>query len=155
MAINILQELNLGAAKASFSRDEVETLSEIKNLDVAKKYPNNYDIFCKEDGCKYRLNKTSHSTMQDNLPHPTGKWRRVDSVISSSMPAPITVGDVVLYLGPTVMDQVDHSKVKFRTGKYYRTEYTKVSKQIGMENLLSAVHLMNISIIAIVLSLEW
>ena len=130
MAINILQELNLGAAKASFSRDEVETLAEIKNLDVAKKYPNNYDIFCKEDGCKYRLNKTSHSTMQDNLPHPTGKWRRVDSVISSSMPAPITVGDVVLYLGPTVMDQADHSKVKFQTGKYYRTEYTKVTKQM-------------------------
>lgn len=130
MAINILQELNLGAAKASFSRDEVETLADIKKLDVAQKYPNNYDIFCKEDGCKYRLNKTSHSTMQDNLPHPTGKWRRVDSVISSSMPAPITVGDVVLYLGPTVMDQVDHSKVKFQTGKYYRTEYTKVNKQM-------------------------
>jgi len=130
MAINILQELNLGAAKASFSRDEVETLAEIKNLDVAKKYPNNYDIFCKEDGCKYRLNKTSHSTMQDNLPHPTGKWRRVDSVISSSMPAPITTGDVILYLGPIVMDQVDHTKVKFQTGKYYRTEYTKVSKQM-------------------------
>lgn len=127
MAINILQELNLGAAKASFSRDEVETLAEIKNLDVAKKYPNNYDIFCKEDGCKYRLNKTSHSTMQDNLPHPTGKWRRIDSVISSSMPAPITIGDVVLYLGPTVLD---HSKVKFQTGKYYRTEYTKVNKQM-------------------------
>lgn len=130
MAINILQELNLGAAKASFSRDEVETLADIKKLDVAQKYPNNYDIFCKEDGCKYRLNKTSHSTMQDNLPHPTGKWRRVDSVISSNMPAPITVGDVVLYLGPTVMDQVDHSKVKFQTGKYYRTEYTKVNKQM-------------------------
>ncbi|MBR2212890.1 MAG: hypothetical protein IJ889_00470 [Eubacterium sp.] len=127
MAINILQELNLGAAKASFSRDEVETLADIKKLDVAQKYPNNYDIFCKEDGCKYRLNKTSHSTMQDNLPHPTGKWRRVDSVISSNMPAPITVGDVVLYLGPTVLD---HSKVKFQTGKYYRTEYTKVNKQM-------------------------
>jgi len=132
MAINILQELNLGAAKASFSRDEVETLAEIKNLNVAQKYPNNYDIFCKEDGCKYRLNKTSHSTMQDNLPHPTGKWRRIDSVISSSMPAPITVGDVILYLGPTVVDRTDplNPVVKYQTGKYYRTEYTKVSKQM-------------------------
>ena len=132
MAINILQELNLGAAKASFSRDEVETLADIKKLNIAQKYPNNYDIFCKEDGCKYRLNKTSHSTMQDNLPHPTGKWRRVDSVISSSMPAPITVGDVVLYLGPTVVDRTDplNPVVKYQTGKYYRTEYAKVNKQM-------------------------
>ena len=130
MAINILQELNLGSAKPSFSRDEVASLADIKNLDVATKYPNNYEIYCREDGCKYRLNKVAHSTMQDNLPHPTGKWRRSDAVISSAMPAPITTGDVILYLGPTVMDPLDQTKVKYQTGKYYRTEWGKTSKQM-------------------------
>lgn len=130
MPINILQELNLGSAKPSFSRDEVASLADIKNLDVATKYPNNYEIYCREDGCKYRLNKVAHSTMQDNLPHPTGKWRRSDAVISSAMPAPITTGDVILYLGPTVMDPSDQTKVKYQTGKYYRTEWAKTSKQM-------------------------
>ena len=127
MAIDILQELNLGAAKASFSRDEVETLADIKKLDVAQKYPNNYDIFCKEDGCKYRLNKTGNSNMQGNLPHPTGKWRRIDSVINSVMPKAITENDVILYLGPTVVDRTNplNPVIKYQTGKYYRTEWTK------------------------------
>ena len=129
MAINILQELNLGSSKPSFTRDEVASLDAIKNLQE-NKYPDNYEIFCKEDGCKYRLNKTAHSTMQGFLPHPTGKWRRSDSVISSSMPRPITLNDVILYLGPTTYSQQYSDKIIFQTGKYYRTEYGVTNKQM-------------------------
>lgn len=71
MAISMLQPIQFTAAGAEFVRSFVENVSDLKGLPL-RKYPQIYEVFVKEDGCKYRLNKT-------NDDDPTlGKWRKID-----------------------------------------------------------------------------
>jgi len=74
MAIKILQGLDYKGTQPNFVRDLVATKAELFAASNLKNYPNIHEVFCLEDGCKYRLDKTRHES--DPV---TGKWRKVSN----------------------------------------------------------------------------
>ena len=72
MAITILDELDLTGPVPNFQRDIVNTISEFSSSTMLLKYPDLFEVNCKEDGCRYRLNKKN--TVDPTL----GKWRKID-----------------------------------------------------------------------------
>lgn len=83
MAIKLLQGLDYKGNQPNFVRDLVATKAELFSSKNLKNYPSIYEVFCLEDGCKYRLDKERHETDPE-----TGKWRKVAEVWSPDDPSP-------------------------------------------------------------------
>lgn len=89
MAISILQELDLSGNVPNFTRDVVETKAEFASSKLARKYPDLFEVLCKEDGCRYRLDK-----VRNDFDSELGQWRKVESSSSTVEIDNITESDI-------------------------------------------------------------
>ena len=73
MATSLSDGFILPSGKYSFTRDAVATIAEFANPMLAFKYPDMYEVFCLEDGCKYRIDKIRNEKLPD-----LGCWRKAE-----------------------------------------------------------------------------
>lgn len=114
MATSLSDGFVLPSGKYNFTRDAVATIAEFASPMLAFKYPDMYEVFCLEDGCKYRIDKIHN----ENIPE-LGYWRKVEEGGSSgsggsSLPENVTeactempeateeyANKIIQYVGPT------------------------------------------------------
>lgn len=114
MATSLSDGFVLPSGKYNFTRDAVATIAEFANPMLAFKYPDMYEVFCLEDGCKYRIDKIHNEKIPE-----LGYWRKVEEGGSSgsggsSLPENVTeactempeateeyANKIIQYVGPT------------------------------------------------------
>ena len=119
MATSLSDGFVLPSGKYNFTRDAVATIAEFANPMLAFKYPDMYEVFCLEDGCKYRIDKIRNEKLPD-----LGYWRKVEggsgSGGSSPLPENVTeactempeaskeyANKIIQYVGPTTGSVVE------------------------------------------------
>lgn len=119
MATSLSDGFVLPSGKYNFTRDAVATIAEFANPMLAFKYPDMYEVFCLEDGCKYRIDKIRNEKLPD-----LGYWRKVEGGSGSggSSPLPENVTEacaempeaseeysnkIIQYVGPTTGSVVE------------------------------------------------
>ena len=117
--ISLLSNFSLGAQLPDFTRQQFETIENMKNF--SENYlPPMYDAFCLEDGKKYRYN------VSNSIDPITGKWREITGNT-----------DLSNYYNKTETDKLLDTKVDKEEGKGLSEEdFTTVYKvKIGDSEL--------------------
>lgn len=111
MPISLLSNFSLGAQLPDFSRQQFETIENMKNY-REQWLPPMYDAFCLEDGKKYRYN------VSNSVDPITGKWREITGNT-----------DLSNYYNKTETDELLDTKVDKEEGKGLSEEdFTTVYK---------------------------
>lgn len=92
MAVKMLQGIDYKGTQPNFTRDFVNTKAELASNSILKNYPSIYEVFCLEDGCKYRLDKSRHE-----IDPVLGRWRKVADVWTPGGDTPSGGGTAIWY----------------------------------------------------------